>query len=221
MNAKIVKIKNSQIEGLAIVDNDKHQGYYDRLWVNTLMLGEKMWGGCIVRMAEIEDAQVEDYVHMDKMMKVATNRPMDTYQMFVLDKDGEEVEVEAINPKNDTCGFFIVKGYDTEKQDMRDMLSMIVKRVPTWDMVGKTIVGYRKRGGKHMFITDSLDVYMLPSAVISITGACVGKVTHVSTTLKTTSRGYETNLIIYVGLKSIKIRLKGDYKMCNIFKYTL
>ncbi len=219
MNMKIVKIKNTQIQGLGLIDSDKQQGYYDRLWVNTLMLGEKMWGGCIVRMAEIEDA--EDYSDFEKMLKVATARPMDTYQMFVLDKDGQEVEVDAITPSNDTCGFFIVKGYDTEKQDMRDMLSMIVKRVPVWDMVGKTIVGYRRRSGKHMLITDSLDVYMLPKATISVKGACVGKVTHASSTLKTTSKGYETNVVIYVGLKSIKVRLMGDYKLCNIFKYTL
>ena len=221
MNAKIVKIKNTQIKGLALIDNDKQQGYYDRLWVNTLMLGEKMWGGCIVRMAEIEDGQADDYVHMDKMVKVSTGRPVDTYQMFVLDKDGQEVEVDSISPNNDTCGFFIVKGYDTEEQDMRDMLSMIVKRVPVWDMIGKTIVGYRRRGDKHMLITDSLDVYMLPKATISVKGACAGKVTHASSTLRTTSKGYETNVVIYVGLKSIKVRLMGDYKLCNIFKYTL
>lgn len=64
MNAKIVKIKNSQIQGLAIVENDKQQGYYDRLWVNTLMIGEKMWGGCIVRMAEIENGEEIGRAHV-------------------------------------------------------------------------------------------------------------------------------------------------------------
>lgn len=220
MEYKLVRIKNEKIEAVALIDKNTPCGYYQTLWLNSMKGEMGLYGGCVVRMATVVDAQGGDYACLSEMMAVKKDKPTDTYDVYVVSGDGKK-KVESISPETDEVGFFVIDEYTQEKEDMSKYLLNGLSRVAIEDMIGKEVVGFRQRDGITLMLTSDLYVYALPKDIINAKGLQKGLITDIKCVKCEGARKISTRITFRFGINNAVINVRGDYRNCKVFRYSL
>lgn len=221
MEYKLVRIKNEKIEAVALIDKSTPCGYYQTLWLNSMKGEMGLYGGCVVRMATVVDAQGGDYAFLSEMMAVKKDKPTDTYDIYVVNRETGKKKVESISHETDEVGFFVIDEYTQEKEDMSKYLLNGLSRVTIEDMIGKEVVGFRQRDGITLMLTSDLYVYALPKDIINAKGLQKGLITDIKCVKFEGTRKITTRITFRFGINNAVINVKGDYRTCKVFRYSL
>lgn len=221
MEYKLVRIKNEKIEAVALIDKNTPCGYYQTLWLNSMKGEMGLYGGCVVRMATVVDAQRGDYACLSEMMAVKKDKPTDTYDIYVVNSGGGKKKAETISQETDEVGFFVIEEYTKEKEDMSKYLLNGLSRIAIEDMIGKEVVGFRQRDGITLMLTSDLYVYALPKDIINAKGLQKGLITDIKCVKSEGTRKITTRITFRFGINNAVINVKGDYRTCKVFRYSL